>query len=313
MPLFSIVIPAYNRGSYIRATLDSVRAQEFTDYEVIAVDDGSTDETLSIIREHAWVRVLQQDNKGPGAARNYGVSQTSGLYIAFLDSDDLWFPWTLKTFSKAIANQNYPDLVAGKLLKFHDDYELQQIQNEPFKIDVFEDYYAASKERYFVGACIMVVRRAKFLEVGGFRNQPVYAEDCDLALRLGLVRGFVQVLSPTTLGYRQHATNARRDYARIYLGTAQLVESERGGKYPGGEVRKSDRLRLVTLHTRPFSLACAKHGHHRYGWTLYWKTFLWHLRMFRWKYLIGFPLVAIWHAIRRHNEERVPRVAEQLL
>ena len=312
MPLFSIIIPTYNRASYIRATLGSVRAQEFTDYEVVAVDDGSTDETLSILRETPWVRVLQQDNKGPGAARKYGASQTSGSYIAFLDSDDIWFPWTLRIFAEVIKGQNNPDLIAAKLFEFYDDRELGGVKNEPLQIDVFPDYYATSRKRYFVGACMMVVRRTVFLETGGFTNEPVYAEDCDLALRLGLVRGFVQILSPITLGYRQHSSNARRDYARIYRGTVRLVESERGGKYPGGEARKFDRVRLVTLHTRPFSLACVKRGDHRYGWALYWKTFLWHLGMFRWKYVIGFPLVATWHVIRRPSEERIPQVAKEL-
>src|SRR6266404_4092415 len=162
MPLFSIIVPTYNRALYIRATLDSVRAQEFTDYEVIAVDDGSTDKTLSILRETPSVRVLQQDNKGPGAARNYGVSQASGVYIAFLDSDDLWFPWTLKTFADVINKQNHPDLIAARLMEFRNDYELRQVKNEPLRIDVFQDYYATSRERYFVGACMMIVRRTVF-------------------------------------------------------------------------------------------------------------------------------------------------------
>src|SRR6266478_4234046 len=131
MPLFSIIVPTYNRALYIRATLDSVRAQEFTDYEVIAVDDGSTDKTLSILRETPSVRVLQQDNKGPGAARNYGVSQASGVYIAFLDSDDLWFPWTLSMFAKAIEQYHNPALIAAKLKLFWDDQDLAVVKREP--------------------------------------------------------------------------------------------------------------------------------------------------------------------------------------
>ena len=311
--LFSIIIPTFNRAQFIRATLNSVRAQEFKDYEVIAVDDGSTDETISILRGCPWIRVFQQDHKGPGVARNYGVGQASGEYIAFLDSDDIWFPWTLQTFADLLFNQDHPDLIAARLFEFFNDRELERISRENLKIEVFPDYYASSRKCYFVGACMMVIRRKVFLETGGFSNEPVYAEDCDLALRLGLVRGFVQILSPITLGYRQHSSNARRDYGRIYRGTVQLVESERGGKYPGGEARKFDRVRLVTLHTRPFSLACVKHEYHRAGWTLYWKTILWHVRMLRWKYLLGFPVLAVWHAIRRgRGDHALAQPAEQL-
>ena len=305
--LFSVIIPTYNRARYIRATLDSLQAQEFTDYETIVVDDGSTDSTLSILSETPWVRVLRQENKGPGAARNLGASQCSGQYIAFLDSDDVWFPWTLKTFAEAIRVQNEPDLVAAKLFEFYHERELESVKEEPLKVDIFQDYYSTSRMGYFVGACMMVLRKSVFEESGGFTNAPIYAEDCDLALRLGLVRRFVQILSPVTLGYRQHQTNARRNYPRIYRGTLNLIDSERAGRYPGGGTRKTQRIRLVTLHTRPFSVACVTHSYHRFGWTLYGKTFCWHVRTLRWKYLIGFPLLALWHGIRiqRNAQEAV--------
>src|SRR5437879_3111479 len=77
--LFSIIMPTYNRAAYIRATLDSLRAQHFSDYETIIVDDGSTDGTLELLRNYEWVKVLQQQNKGPGAARNFGVRQSCEL------------------------------------------------------------------------------------------------------------------------------------------------------------------------------------------------------------------------------------------
>src|SRR5438876_11839154 len=111
--LFSVIIATYNRARYIRATLDSLQAQEFTDYETIVVDDGSTVETMSILQRHRWIRVLREDNKGPGAACNYGASQASGEYIAFLDCDDIWVTWTLLTFSKAIEKYHNPAVIAA--------------------------------------------------------------------------------------------------------------------------------------------------------------------------------------------------------
>ena len=309
--LFSVIIATYNRARFIEATLESVLAQEFKDYETVVVDDGSTDETMSILQKYPWVQVLRQNNKGPGAARNYGASQANGEYIAFLDSDDIWFPWTLQTFAHIIRSENEPDLVAAKLFEFWSDRELQEVKKVPLKIDVFDDYYSASHKSYFVGACMTVIRKEVFLKVGGFHSRPIYAEDCDLTMRLGLVEKFVQILSPVTLGYRQHGTNARRDYPRLHAGTLHLVDSERAGKYPGGVTSESDRLRLVTLHTRPFSVACINHGWQRYGWNLYWKTFGWHLRLLRWKYLLGFPVLAAWCALRQQGPNKTAQILEE--
>lgn len=300
MPFFSVVICSYNRAQFIGATLDSLRAQEFTDYEVILVDDGSTDTTLELVRAYPEVKIFTQQNKGPGVARNVGVSHSTGRYIAFLDSDDIWFPWTLATFAAAIREQGEPDLVSARLELFWEDRELQRVQREPMRVHVFDDYYACSQNRYFVGACMMTVRREVFDAVGGFTEKRIYAEDGDLALRFGLVKGFVQILAPATLGYRQHQTNACRNHDLIYKGIKNLVDSERDGVYPGGPSRRVERLRLVTLHVRPFTVECARTpGARRRGWELYFDTFGWHLSLHRWKYILGYPAVALWYLLRR--------------
>src|SRR5437660_10167324 len=102
--LFSVVIPTYNRVDLLAQTLDSVWCQDFTDFEVVVVDDGSNDGTREYLRGLGdRIRVVQQANGGPGAARNAGIREASGNYVALLDSDDLWFQWTLKAFARAIA------------------------------------------------------------------------------------------------------------------------------------------------------------------------------------------------------------------
>ena len=94
-PLVSVIVPVYNMSKYLRQCLDSVLSQTLKEIEIICVDDGSTDDSLEILSEIAVkdsrVRVLQQENKGSGAARNYGISEARGEYIAFMDSDD-WYP-----------------------------------------------------------------------------------------------------------------------------------------------------------------------------------------------------------------------------
>lgn len=93
MPRVSVIIPAYNAAATIAGTVDSVLAQTFQDFEIICVDDGSTDATLAIVQQYgSRVRLIEQPNSGPAAARNNGARHSSGEYLAFLDADDVWMP-----------------------------------------------------------------------------------------------------------------------------------------------------------------------------------------------------------------------------
>jgi len=86
---FSVLIPVYNRDVYVRECIDSIFSQTFKDYEIIAIDDGSTDGTLEVLQSYGeQIKVLSQTNQGPEVARNLGASQASGEYLVFLDSDD---------------------------------------------------------------------------------------------------------------------------------------------------------------------------------------------------------------------------------
>ena len=93
MPKVSVIIPAYNCEKYIAATIDSVLAQTFPDLELVVIDDGSTDGTKDVVQQYdARVRYFYQKNQGVSAARNRGIAESKGDYIAFLDNDDIWFP-----------------------------------------------------------------------------------------------------------------------------------------------------------------------------------------------------------------------------
>ena len=98
MTTISIIIPTYNAGQYIKEALASVLAQSFQDFEVIIIDDGSTDDTAQKVKTLCDPRILYvyKENQGPAAARNYGLNLVRGEYIAFLDVDDLWEPHKLE-------------------------------------------------------------------------------------------------------------------------------------------------------------------------------------------------------------------------
>ncbi|AGA26783.1 glycosyltransferase family 2 protein [Singulisphaera acidiphila] len=104
----SVVIPLYNKASYIRRALDSIRAQTFGEYEVIVVDDGSTDEGPVIVESvnDPRIRLISQANSGPGSARNRGIQQAKGEYVAFLDADDEWLPEFLARSVSLLDNLN---------------------------------------------------------------------------------------------------------------------------------------------------------------------------------------------------------------
>ena len=99
-PYFSVIMPAFNRQQLIEVSVGSVLNQTFGDFELIVIDDGSTDNTVQILEQINDPRliVLKQTNAGPGAARNRGIGVAKGEYVAFLDSDDLYLPWTLQIY-----------------------------------------------------------------------------------------------------------------------------------------------------------------------------------------------------------------------
>src|SRR5262249_49279853 len=161
-------------------------------------DDGSTDDTIARLESYRGrISFLRQSNRGPGAARNLGAQHSKSEYVAFLDSDDLWFQWTLATYAMVIEEQKSPNMVAGALVHFRAPTELSAVHRQQVELEAFADYFAASRRSLYCGSGQMVVRRRAFLEAGGFAPERINAEDHDLAMRLGIAPGFVNVLSPS--------------------------------------------------------------------------------------------------------------------
>lgn len=134
----SIIIPVYNVESYLRECLDSVLSQDMTDYEVICVDDGSTDNSLTILREYeskyAIIKVIQHsENKGLSAARNTGIRQARGMYIQFIDSDDMIKPGTCQLLYQC-AKENGVDIVYFNM-EFLNDIDSGLIRDKQQNID----------------------------------------------------------------------------------------------------------------------------------------------------------------------------------
>jgi glycosyltransferase involved in cell wall biosynthesis len=293
MPLFSVVIPSFNRVVLLGATLKSVFAQRFTDYEIIVVDDGSTDATMDYVQslQHR-VTVFRQPNQGPGAARNCAARHAGGAYLAFLDSDDLWFPWTLEVYRDVIHKYNHPSFVTGRPFLFFDDNELENARSGPAESEGFVDSLASGGWRWW-GASSFVIRRDAFVAAGGFTDEWGSGEDVDLTLRLGVAHGFVNITAPVTFAYRNHASSLKHNVKRMYASARLTVRTELTGNYPGGAARAMERRRILTRHTRAVTLLCLREGLLGEAWILYCTTFAWNASLARIKYLVGFPLFAV--------------------
>lgn len=288
-PRFSVIVPTCDRAALLERTLASVRAQRFADFETIVVDAGSADSTAELLARLApHVTSHRVDRAGPGTSRNAGAARARGDYLAFLDSDDLWFPWSLEVYAALIERHGAPALLAGNYMQFANEAELSGVSESPAGGRWFRDYLASWSDHRVVGAGMTVVRRDAFLACGGFALDADNLEDHDLALRLGEAAGFVQV-DTVTLAWRRHEAATSRQMPRNIEGCWRLLRTERAGGYPGGNARAIERRHIITSHLRSTSIECARAGHRVEAWRLYWATLGWHAALGRWKYVLSFP------------------------
>ena len=240
--LFSVVIPTHNRVHFLASALETVWQQRFPAFEVIVVDDGSNDGTKEYLRNLGTkLRVITQANSGPGAARNAGVRAARGDYVAFLDDDDLWFPWTLEVFASVIQEHRRPHIVGGNFVEFTDETELLNIGEEACETAWFADYIASSQYPYFVGSGTCVLHRETVAEKK-FLEDRLNAEDHDLIMRMGTLPGFVRIRAPITLGWRRHPASETRDLTSIVIGHPAAAGAREGRRlswrvrtFPGTE------------------------------------------------------------------------------
>ena len=244
-PRFSVIIPTFNRSDFLREALESVVRQSFRSFEVIVVDDGSTDDTREVLdRFKGDALVLRQSNQGGGVARNLGASAASGEYFAFLDDDDLLFPWALGTYDKVIRSCGEPALVVSHLKEFSGASPLCEISEIPSEAEyVLYPTYLVKDRTVRTSASMMVVHRSAFEQAGGFQNGGF--DDVDFLLKVSGAGPAVLILSPRTVVYRWHGANAVRDMERAFRGIRSLIRTERAGGYQGACPRRFDRYAFI--------------------------------------------------------------------
>lgn len=300
MVFFSTIIPVYNRANLIQRTIKSILEQEYCDTEIIVIDDGSTDGTLETIAKYGnKIKVLQQQNKGPGAARNLGISHAKGQYITFLDSDDLWFPWTLSIYKEAILNNDFPAFIMGESILFQSENEIKSVEFSLLTSQFFNDYYSSSKESLWLLPGGVAIKTEFLRQAQCFTNKWINGEDSDLWLKLGTAKGFVRIQSPPVLAYRQHPNSAVANHHKTYEGALHKIQQEKSSFYPGGRTRRIERLEILMRHIRPITLACLREKKISNGWKLYRNTFVWNIYLKRFSYLLAFIFLLIQNYISK--------------
>ena len=213
--LVSIIMPAYNSAVYIAESIESVRSQTYVCWELIIVDDGSTDGTSTIVKKYceidSRIRYVFQQNSRQGKARNNGISHSHGAYIAFLDSDDLWFPEKL-TLQLQFIESNNVDLVFSECFIFEKYFDLDE-KSDKMHIS-YGEFKGESAVNLFLSGnqastLTVLCKRGILEDVGGFTENILIqnAEDYHLWLKL-LFKGYTFFGMKKTLGaYRIHSAS----------------------------------------------------------------------------------------------------------
>lgn len=224
--LVSVVIPAYNAARFVGEAIDSVLQQSFPNFEVIVVDDGSTDDTPSVLASYGnRVRVLRQENQGLSAARNAGIALARGKYVAFLDADDVWLGRKLELQVEALADNPQAALIHTGAVK----WDVGSGAESPFANDA--NLYQGLCFNALIDHCSIcvssvMVRRNALKEKGAFNpdiRRPT-TQDYDLWLRLAIESEFAYVDAPL-VKYRVHESNASSGKEIMWEDSIFVLES----------------------------------------------------------------------------------------
>lgn len=251
----SIIMPAFNAERFIREAIESVLAQTFGDYELIVVDDGSTDRTLAVVETYRLgTQVLRQPHAGSAAARNYGLRQSAGELVAFLDADDVWLPGFLRDVVETFDAR--PEIEATYAWVRYIDAEGQPLPGGT-QDRLWPDILAQALHHCFAVPSTLVVRRWRLDQVGLFDPELRRGGDRDLLIRLAAA-GTVFACVPTVLVHKRLRAGALTSDAEdgLYWSTRVLEKafstlpiSERYRRLKP-QLRAEPLFRLASAHVR---------------------------------------------------------------
>lgn len=224
-PRISVIVPVYNGEAYLAQALDSILQQDWPDFELIVVDDGSTDATARIARSYGDRLVYRhQPNAGQGAARNAGLALATGDFIAFLDADDVWLPAKLSRQMALLSQQADIDMVFGLMEMFHSP-ELSEERRQAIR--------GHGEVMAGCSVCTLLARREAFARVGVFPAERTMGEFMDWYLRAKEAGLRQAMLEEVVVKRRLHNGNMGvrlKDHRHEYLKVLKASLDRRNGK-----------------------------------------------------------------------------------
>jgi len=251
MPFFSVIIPLYNKERFVEKTLKSVLAQSFTDFELIIINDGSTDKSAEIVTgfKDERIRYFSEDNQGVSAARNFGITKAASKFITFLDADDYWYPDFLQEMFRNIGRFPEQKIFTAAIeiempeKIFPAQYSVEK-KSEPQHLDYFE---SSSKTTIICTSCA-VFHKSIFEKVGDFDTQIRSGQDTDLWIRMGLI--FKVVFSSKILARYVY------DSQSLSKNVAYLTQKLNFSKFSEAEKDNPALKKFLDLNRFSFAIRC---------------------------------------------------------
>jgi glycosyltransferase involved in cell wall biosynthesis len=228
LPKVSVIIPVYNGGEFLSKAMESVIAQTYSDWQIVAVNDGSTDNSLEILRmyEHrlpSKIHIVSQKNSGASSARNRGIIESKGEYIAFLDSDDSWLPEKLEKQVEFLESNKELGLVYSDCYIIDNGSNMEEntylCRTKPFRGNIFSELVYNN----FIPTSTVLVRRKVLDKVGLFNPVLRISQDYDLWLRLAEIYS-VDFINQPLAKYRFHNEGISKNVELMIAEDFQILE-----------------------------------------------------------------------------------------
>lgn len=231
MPFFSVIIPLFNKEKFIEATLKSVLNQTFIDFEILIINDGSTDNSATIIEgfDDPRIRYFLKENAGVSSARNDGIEKAQSNYISFIDADDYWYPDFLEEMFKII--QNYPQQKAfSAAIEIETSKKVIPASYSIVRTNDCEivNYFTASSKETVICTSCAVFHKSIFEETGNFDITVKSGQDTDLWIRIGM--NYPVVFSWKILAryiYDENSLSKNKNYLNKKINFSKFEEQEK--------------------------------------------------------------------------------------
>jgi glycosyltransferase involved in cell wall biosynthesis len=216
-PLISVIIPTFNRVDFLKETIESVRNQTFRDFEIVVVNDGSTDGTREWLQAQQDVRGLEQENSGIATSRNNGASVARGAWLAFLDHDDLWAPEKLRIQADFVRENPDVALVAARHVRLGKKFRRSRDRTW-IKGDLLVKEFSES----FIHTSSVMIRRDVFDEIKGFPPRYRFADEFDVWLKIAGAYPIAYVDEPLVF-IRFHHSNTSHNRLGVRSDTYDIL------------------------------------------------------------------------------------------